>query len=96
MSGKTVKLVFLVICEHCEALLDLEGIPIKGPINKWKCPKCEESLTTQTLGYSENIKKARRIKWVGLDGKWTTTKPTENFHLGDMFVLVGNTNAKAT
>ncbi|KKQ16834.1 MAG: hypothetical protein US31_C0026G0008 [Berkelbacteria bacterium GW2011_GWA1_36_9] len=76
------------ICEHCNTLLtllDMQNSEIaKG---EWHCPNpnCNGILGSLSFGYED--KKSRQTKWVGTDGQWTSTRPTEYFYLGNWKIV---------
>lgn len=54
---------------------------------KWLC-KCGGELGHLSFGYDKATSGAKKVKWVGSDGKWTETEPKEDFKLGDMRVII--------
>lgn len=76
------------LCEHCGALLTMQDMPADAIDTDWKCPKCEGLLGNKTFGYEEINGKEQKTQWVGSDGKWTKTKPTKNFDLGNWYVII--------
>ena len=84
--GKTIVLLAgLGLCEHCQTLLTIEGMSADAMDSEWKCPQCEGVLTNESFGYKED---GSKIKWVGKGKKWTITKPTEDFDLGNWHVVM--------
>ena len=81
-----VNLAGLGLCEHCGALITMEGLSAEAIDAEWNCPKCGEVLAHESFGYESG--KGDKIKWVGPDGKWTTEKPTNDFRLGSWDILI--------
>ena len=84
----TYLLAGLGLCEHCETLLSLEGFPIEAIDAEWYCPKCQGILGGKSFGYEGKGKEAKKAWWVGTDGKWTRTKPTEDFDIGNWHIII--------
>lgn len=84
----SVYLESIGLCEHCGALLTIQDVPAEAMDADWKCRKCKGILTNKTFGYEEVDGKWQKTQWVGSDGKWTKTKPTDNFDLGSWYVII--------
>ncbi len=94
MATKTpVSLEALGLCEHCGALISIDGMPGESINADWVCSKCGKILSHVSFGYElDKTNKERRdfkkTKWVGPAGQWVAVKPTKDFDLGDWSVQV--------
>lgn len=82
----TVSLEGLGLCEHCGTLLSVEGMPGDSLDSVWTCPNCKGVLSGLSFGYEGEGKETKKVRWVGPARKWVTTKPTEDFDLGNWSV----------
>jgi len=80
----TVSLDSVGKCEHCGAIMSIEGFPPEAMSVEWRCPICDGVLTGATFGYEGDT----RTGWVGPDGEWASERPKECFELGRLFVNV--------
>ncbi len=85
---KTACLGALGLCEHCGALVSMEGMPAEAADANWACPKCRGELTHLSFGYDRDDEKSKKVRWVGPNAKWVDLEPTEDFMLGDLQVFV--------
>lgn len=80
----------LGLCEHCETVVSISEYPGGDEMNaKWLCGKCKGELTHLSFGFDRRSLDAQKVRWVGPDGKWTDKKPTDDFQLGTVQVMVG-------
>lgn len=87
MSGEVmVQLAGLGLCEHCSVPLSIEGMLAEALDAEWRCPNCSGILSHRSFGYASEG--GGKEKWVDPDGKWTTTKPVEDFTLGGWCVVI--------
>ena len=76
-------------CEHCGAILSIEGLPTEAMDAIWKCPKCEKELTGKSFGYEEAGKSNfEKVRWVGERRRWVRKKPSEDFNLGNWRIII--------
>jgi hypothetical protein len=86
----------LGICEYCSTVLCVRDIPEGIDIRTAACPACNRGPLSlsftwglgpdpKDLGDRTNCK---QLKWVGPDGKWTNTIPTENFLLPRLGLVI--------
>jgi hypothetical protein len=80
----------LGLCEHCQALLSIENMPIEAMDAEWRCPKCNGPVSHKTFGFEETDKGWGKTKWVGPDQKWTPQRPDKSFDLGHWHIEVGH------
>jgi hypothetical protein len=88
IPGEMVLLEALGLCEHCGAMMSIQNMPADAADADWPCPKCKKKTTHKTFGYENIGGDWKRTKWVGKDGKWTSVKPTEDFPLGNLLVVM--------
>lgn len=81
-------LVGLGLCEHCGALLSIEGMPAEAMDAKWNCPKCKKELTHKSFGFELIGGKFEKKYWVGPECKWVNEKPKKDFKLGNWDILI--------
>lgn len=80
----------LGLCEHCGALVSISDYAGDDAMNaKWLCGKCRGELSHLSFGFDKGARGAQKVRWVGPDGKWTDKKPTDDFQLGTIQVMVG-------
>ena len=72
----------LGLCEHCQTLVSIQGMPAEAMDAEWNCPKCNRVLTEKTFGY----KNGKKVLWVGKDGKWVEKEPEGSFDLNDWHI----------
>ena len=60
------------ICEHCGALLTMEGMPAEAIDIKWTCSVCNGTLTHKSWGCKKINGEWKKVKWPDENGKWTT------------------------
>jgi hypothetical protein len=77
----------LGLCEHCGTLLNIESMPPEAIDADWCCPnpECRKKTSHSSFGYKNSSGQGGR-RWVGPEGTWVDTKPTEDF------VLAGGTS----
>ena len=88
MSEKIVDVASLGICEHCGCLVCIQDFPMESMDAEWVCPKCKKSIGHETFGFNVPDKGAKKVRWVGKDGKWQENRPNEDFTLGNWHVVV--------
>lgn len=84
-------LAVLGLCEHCNTLLDIEGMPSDSMNADWPCPNCKKNTTGASFGYEEVAGEWKKVRWVGKVGDnfgWVTKKPTNDFKVGKKEVWV--------
>jgi len=78
----------LGLCEHCGKLVSITDYAgDEGGNAKWIC-ECGKPLTHLSFGYDKGTTGAKKIKWVGPNHKWTDTRPTDDFRLGNIQVIM--------
>lgn len=87
-QAQLVSLEALGFCEHCEAILNMENMPPDAMDAEWKCFSCEGTLTGKTFGYEQKDGKWEKTRWIGPGKKWVEQRPTEDFSIGSLFVVV--------
>ncbi len=76
----------LGLCEHCNALMTIEGMSGEAMNAVWKCFSCKGEISHKSFGYESE--KGNKIAWVGPEGKWVSEKPTQRFTLGNWDISV--------
>jgi len=86
---ETLELVdSLGLCEHCGKLVSVTDYAGDDSGNaKWMC-SCGKEVTHVSFGYDRGTSGAKKVKWVGPDGKWTDARPSEDFKLGKIQVIM--------
>ena len=82
MADKFVSINMLGICEDCGAFLNMAEKPGEAIVT---CPQCKKSLSGVSFGFSEG---GIRVRWVGPEISWVTLRPTQDFQVGDLTVMV--------
>lgn len=78
----------LGLCEHCGVLVFISDYAGDDTMDaEWLC-QCQGKLTHLSFGFDRGSSGARKVRWVGPDGKWVDEKPTEDFTLGDINVVI--------
>ncbi len=78
----------LGVCGRCNAIVSITDYAHGDSMDaKWMC-RCGAELTHTEFGYDKGERGAKKIKWVGPDGKWTDTEPEEDFKLGEVDVVI--------
>lgn len=85
---KTVPLEALGLCEHCNTLVSLLGMPADSLDAIWRCTACEGKLSHLSFGFDRSSQGAQRIRWVGPNGQWIDQRPADDFKLGNLLVEV--------
>ena len=76
------------LCEHCGKLVSITDYAgDEGGNADWIC-MCGKPITHLSFGYDKGTTGAKRVKWVGPDGKWTNNRPTDDFKLGNILVIM--------
>ena len=75
-------------CEHCGEVVSVEGMPGGSIDAKWVCPTCGKELTHKTFGYEEVEGEWKKVRWVGANNKWTIRRPTRDFYLNGLLIVV--------
>lgn len=92
INGEAAFCYLLGICEHCGKVLDYAELYAKTgqPDDSWDCPyaDCRSRLTYKTWGYELVNGKYDKVLYVGPEGKWVDSCPSEHFKLGDLQVYV--------
>jgi hypothetical protein len=83
MGNLMVTLASLGLCEHCNALITIQGLPAEAMDAVWKCEKCGGVFSEKTFGFE----KGKKVRWVGEEGRWVDEKPTRDFQLGKFYVV---------
>lgn len=83
---RTVHSDSLGVCEHCGHIFPARDVVKEG--EDGKCPKCNKEISAATFGYRKFRKKWRKNRWLGPDGKWIDTEPSENFSIGELYIIV--------
>ncbi len=81
-------IVTLGLCEHCGMLVSMANMPDDAMDAEWHCPKCSGILGHASFGFDKGTRGAKKIKWVGPDGRWTDEQPKDDFKLGDLYVCI--------
>jgi len=89
MTYRVVNIETLGLCEHCSELLTMDGMSAESMNAPWVCPKCRGVLSHLSFGFASE--QGGKVRWVGPDGKWTETRPSEAFDLGSWRVIIRQT-----
>ena len=88
MATKTlIRAKNLGLCEHCDSLLNINGMRPEAIDKKWVCPHCGKIISFASFGFEPIEAGFKKVRWVGSAGAWVTAAPTENFILGDWQVV---------
>lgn len=88
MTQERVTLDGLGICEHCNAILSIDGFPADAMDADWKCHKCGGILTHRSFGYAEIEGKWRKVYWVGPEKKWVNQPSANDFDIGNWRIVI--------
>lgn len=86
-TQKDVHVDALGLCEHCNALVSLQDMPADSMDASWKCI-CQGELSHLSFGFDKASVEANKVRWVGPEGKWVQQRPTKDFELGNICVIV--------
>lgn len=98
MVTKHVDLLGICSNNNCQRLVSLEDLLAqKGLFYWWRCPYCQDIIEHTNFGYRAVyrpypvIDQTIKIQWVGPDGKWTRSRPQQDFVLGSWHVTTQTT-----
>lgn len=78
----------LGLCEHCGKLISFtDYADDEGSNANWIC-MCGKPITHLSFGFDKGTAGAKKVKWVGPDGKWTNECPVDDFTLGNIQVVM--------
>ena len=96
MVTKHVDLLGICSNNNCQRLVSLEDLLAqKGLFYWWHCPYCQDIIEHTNFGYrvyyrygglGRVIDKTIKEWWVGPDGKWTRSRPQQDFVLGNWHI----------
>jgi len=89
--SRILLLPLLGLCEHCNALLNLEGMTADTMDADIICPKCNKMTTHLSFGYEKVGDDWKKIRWPGKVGNgfgWISVKPDRDFAVGSVEVWV--------
>lgn len=73
-------------CEYCGVLMRMDDMPAEALDAPWLCPSCNKELTHLSFGYASG--RGGKERWVGPNGQWTNVRPTKDFNLGNLRVVL--------
>jgi hypothetical protein len=75
-------------CEKCGTVVSVTEFAGDGSMNAvWKC-HCGQELTHTSFGYDKGESGAKKVRWIGKNLQWTSTKPTDGFDIGKTTVTI--------